>query len=206
MSLSEHRENGRHHVGGQPDPRIADAHLAVTVVGACLQSDRAARLGVLARVVQHVIDDLQQARGVALDPQGVVTQVDREDLATLLDERTNVLCRRVQQLRHVDRLVLQFDDVARDTTQVEDVVQKSRQVRGLSFDRLARPLQRPRIGIRPQQRRRVADRSERVAQFVGKRHQKLVLLPIRGFERELRLLEFRDVDMRADRAADAPIR
>ena len=67
MPLSEHRENGRHHVGGQSDPGIADAHVAVTAVGARLQPDRAARLGVLARVVQHVVDDLQQPRGIAVD-------------------------------------------------------------------------------------------------------------------------------------------
>ena len=123
-------------------------------------------------------------------------------MARGVDLRTAGLERHVDHALEGDALLAHQQAAARNARDVEQVVDQARHLVDLAVDDLAAPLQ---LGFRRslplEDRHRVADRRERVAQLVGERGQELVLAPVGVAQRLLHLLALVDVEGDADPAA-----
>ncbi len=120
------------------------------------------------------------------------TQAHR--LAAGIQQRLHGFERGTPPRVEAQRLALQHHAAARDARHVEQIVDEVREVAGLPFDHLARAAHRRRIGdALGEHVGDVADRRQRIAQFVRQHGEELVLAPI-GFAQRLRVT-------RGDRAA-----
>ena len=91
VTLREHLEDVRQELRLDADSVVAHANADAAAVGRDVQLDVAAVGRVLGGVVQHVAEDLAQAREVAEHPDRRVGHVDRQRVALRIDERPHDL-------------------------------------------------------------------------------------------------------------------
>ena len=86
---------------------------------------------------------------------------------------------RVTNGAQIDRVAADFERAARDARHVQKVVEQARHVRELAIDHAPRIRRHLRRRARLHQLRRIADRGERISEFVGEGRQELILAAIR---------------------------
>src|SRR4051812_39034002 len=112
-----------------------------------------------------------------------------EGLVRSLYVRAAGLEREVDHRAEAHQLAADRELAARDARDVEEIVDEPRHLVDLAVDHRARPFElRREAALLGEQRDRVADRRERVAQLVRQHGEELVLAPVGFAQRLLRLL------------------
>lgn len=167
FSPREHLEHLGQHLGRDAHARVADGNRRRIALVPDADHDIAAIIRVLGRVAEQIGENLRQAHGVALDPQRFVRLRHAQPVAAGANRRLRRLDRIAHDLGHAQTLLAQRECAAADARNFEQVVNQSYQVIDLSLHHL---VDRRRRGVaiarETQQMQRVAQRRERVAQFV----------------------------------------
>ena len=180
VHLHEQLEDVRQHIRGDADAVVPHSQNRLRRLPARAdQPDVSVRLGVLGRVRQQVADDLGQPHRVGVQEQRFGRKCDVEAVALDLDERLGRLDRTGDHGGEFHRLPAKFDLAPHDTGHVQQVVHQPDEVVDLPLHHVPGLLDRRRIDPwHLQDLKRVADRGQRVAKFVGQRRQELVLAAV----------------------------
>ena len=154
-----------------------DQHVRALVHGGDL--DTPARLGVLHRVQDQVLEDLLQSNPVCHHRQRLGGQADHHLMAADLERALAGFERVANFGGDVDGLAAQFDDAAGDARDVQEILDQPRHLRHLPVHGLEQGLGALRLDrVDAQHMKCGAHRRERIAQFVGERGEELVLPPV----------------------------
>ena len=167
---------------GHADAVVDDAQPRVVIARLELDFHLAAVGRVLGRVADQVDDHLGQARRVACHAHRLRRQAHFQHMAIGGDDRSHRFDRCGDHRVQVERHLVELDLAAGDAAHVEQVVDQARQVADLAVDQVLAPgeLGRDRLAIHDLDR--VADRRERVAQFMRQHRDEFVDALALGFE------------------------
>ena len=133
------------------------------------------RRRVFRRVVEQVHEYLDRRIDVAVDGQRRLRQVHLESVPVLLQQRTAGLDRARENVVQVDRAPLHAEAAARHAIDVEQLVDDARELHALPVDGLAHRFEhRIAHALASHERHGIADRRQRIAQFVREHRDELV--------------------------------
>ena len=153
--LLEHVEHPREDVGGDSDPRIADAHdsLIGLLVGG--EPDVSAARRELHRVVEDVRKDLHEPRAIAVDKDRRRRQVDTSSVwsAAVASGMMDFDGSR-HQAREVVRFTTQLDLIGGDPGHIQEVIDEAHELPDLTLDHItgARRGRRRGVGLQSLER------------------------------------------------------
>src|SRR5690606_32393194 len=130
-------------------------------------------------VAQQVREHLREADriGVELDP--LLRELDHELVPGLVEERTRLLERALDDRIERDPALAQLESALRDARDFEQIVDEPRELLDLPLHDLERDRDRPRIVRRRlQQIDAAAQRRERISELVRERRQKQILTAV----------------------------
>ncbi len=130
----EQVEDLRQHLGGDPDARVADADAYLVGVARGGDRDGTAWRRVACSVGEQVGDDLRDARRIDEHRQARARHVDGERVRSRFEERARHLDTPRDDVGRLDGRELQLHLAARDSRDVEEIVDQTREVLHLSFD------------------------------------------------------------------------
>ena len=161
----------------------------------------AARRRIFRRVIDDVGGNLGQPDRIAENPQRLVRELYAHAMAFLFDERLACFQRVAEKIRCVDTRPVQVDLAETDPGDFKKVVDKANEM----IDLTLRHIQQARLRIHGskfpfEHIHGIADRSERVAQFMRQGGEELVLAAVGFLQRGFGLMARRHVGMRPDRA------
>lgn len=173
VGLDEELEDPRAGLVVDPSPVVAhaDDHLAVRVAG--LDLDVAALRRVLDRVGQEVVEDLDDPRGVAVDPERALADLGSEGEPALVEGLAVLGDDVADEAPELDDRLSQVDLPLGHAGDVEEVVEEALHVLRLAPDHVegAEHLLAAGPEAALDQPERVVDRRQRVAELVGEHRQ-----------------------------------
>ena len=179
IDLREHLEDSAKLVGGDADARVPDSDDRLLAFLLDREPDATALVGELAGVVQEVAHHLSQPDRVAVDVHGIRRQRDGQFMTQALTVRAGGFDGMVHDRDQLRSLFAKLDLALADAAHVEKVVDLPDHVPHLSVQDFGRRSDGPSVAVRPQQDLDgVADRGQRVAEFVGQHRQEFVLAAI----------------------------
>ena len=167
-------------------------------VGICrtdADADAARPRGVLARVVQQITEHLHEPDGIGVEVHGRVGQQQVDGVAATVRELGARLDGLVQHVGKVDPFPSQFELVARDPVDIEQVVHQPHHVAGLAIHDVQAAADHRRI--RPgaaDEFERVPNRRQRAPELVRERGEKIGLAAVGLLQCFFGTLALRDVD------------
>src|SRR5690606_27639115 len=170
VDLLEHLENALELLGRNPDPVVAHDDHDVPFAELHAEPHVAAGGRVLRGVAQQVREHLREADriGVELDP--LLRELDHELVPGLVEERTRLLERALDDRIERDPALAQLESALRDARDFEQIVDEPRELLDLPLHDLERDRDRPRIVRRRlQQIDAAAQRRERISELVRER-------------------------------------
>ena len=176
VGLSEQIEDVGQQLGRNTDAGVAHPQHRRVALQPYAHADAAAIVGVLGSVGEQVDDHLLQAGGVCVQPDGLWRQRHGEHMPMLRDERLRRLHRPFDDAFDADPFPPKPNPTGADAGDIQQIVDQVRQLTDLARDDAA-GLQLDRVLVRlpAQQHQGVADRRQRVAEFVAQHRQELVL-------------------------------
>jgi hypothetical protein len=159
------------------DALVADAHANDVAFHRCLEPDAAIELAVLAGVVEKIGEHLRQALGIGVEVMLARRQIHHQVLAGVVDGRARGLDGVIEHGAQHHAPLAHLQAPARDARDVEQIIDQAHQLAQLALHDVHRVGGRSAVADL-QQSQRVANRRERVAQFVRKGGEEFVLAPI----------------------------
>ncbi len=183
FALLEQVEHTRQQIGLDAHPVVAHGEHRRALLDRDRDVNAAALGGVLVGVAEQVVDHLLHARAVAVDPHRADGHGLRQRVAACGQCRAVHVDALRDHRGQLERRALQHDLALADACHVEQFVDQARELPQLSIGDVGGPHQ---LGVMAAEAAddldRVADRRQRVAQFVREHRQELVLAFARFFE------------------------
>ena len=178
--LRKQREQTRHHVCGNPDAVVADGHGDFLPVMNRSQLDMSVRIRVLGCVDQKIGEYLGQAYGVCFEAYGRFWKIERQGVMLCIQHGPSRLDRDPNHQGQFDGAFLQLELPARNSRNIEEIVQETAHMGNLPLDDLLRTFLTlgGSAGLFVS-RKRISNGSKGVAQLVGEERQELILAAIR---------------------------
>ena len=137
---------------------------------------------------------MRNPRRIGIENDRLGRKMDAEFVSRGIDQWSRGFDRTANRRGELDALPAELQFAARNSRDLQQVVDQPHEVGQLAFEHAARLLRHRRLALaRFQQLDRVANGSQRVAEFVSQRRQKFVLPPVRVLERLLRAFFLRDI-------------
>lgn len=168
-------------LGGDAGAVVRNADDGVRAARARPDANHAAWVRVLHGVREDVAHALDEPRHVAFDEQRFVARrrFDRQRMTFFAQPRLYGSDALRHHAREIDRAALQRNAPLRDARDIEQVVDETGQLRGLTLDHVDGRLRARMAGEHARQQfARVGDRRKRIVQFVREHREKLVLLAV----------------------------
>ena len=171
-----------------------------------IQGDVAAALGVLGGVIQQIDQYLKQPRGVSLQRNRLGRDLRKELMPHGLHQRVGGFDGMSNQYLQVDRLDAQIDLAAHDARDIQQIVHQAAQVGHLPFDDFLRPAHARLIQLQTaEDMGGIADRRQRVSQFMRQHGEEFILAPVGVEQVEFGLLHAGDIGHDAQHAGAGSI-
>ena len=198
VHLAEHLEDVGQVLGGDADAVVADGDLQQRAALRSLHRDTSARWCVLGGIDEQVGQHLGQPRHVTVDEHRLVRQCQRQLVAGAVEQRLRQLDRTLDRAGDVQPLAAQRERPAHHARDIEQVFQQPGHLRDLAVHHVAAPVALDGVDAgHAQQAQCVANRRQRVAQFVRQHGDEIVFAAVGLVQRQFGQLARGDVHRHA---------
>ena len=124
----------RQKFAGNADAGVAHPKHRLVALLFNTEPDLPAFIGVLGRVGEQIDQNLLQAGGISIQPEGLWRQYDQEFMATLSDEGVERLNGALDDVAHLRRFLSQLNNARVDAGYFQQFVDKMRQLSDLTIN------------------------------------------------------------------------